>query len=70
MTPDWLEDTLLKEMVESEHREESYVNSKGLDNLKLKRLPDYHFFEIAHKMLKVADVPNSSSIKSSLEDLF
>jgi hypothetical protein len=45
-------------------------NLKGLDNLRLRRLPDYHFFEIAHKMLKVCEVPNASSIKSSLEDLY
>lgn len=70
MPPDWLEDSLLKEYVEREHRAQNFELQKGLDNLNLERLPDFHFFEIAHKMIKVADIPNLTSVKSSLEDLY
>jgi len=33
--------------------------SKGLENLNITKLPDFSFFEIAAKMLKVAEIPNS-----------
>ena len=70
LPPDWLEEKTLREIVEAEKRAQNYTASKGLDNLNLTRLPDFHFFELAAKMFKVATIENSQMVKTMVEDIY
>ena len=68
--PDWLDEITIKELVEAEKRAQNLEIAKGLENLNLIKLPDFHFFEISSKMLKVAEIQNAQIVKTCVEDLY